>query len=325
LNSIKIHLEDLSRIEPEFTNYLEEVNSARISIQEAIQFTERYRNGIEFNPERLEKLRQRQSELNRIQKKYGRSIPDLIAYLDEIQKELNIAENFDNEIEKLELRINDKLEQLKKSAIDLHQVRIDAGKKLSTAIEKQLKHLGIDNPDFRVCVDWLQSDKGWLVIDNNKVECTSAGADTIRFFISTNKGEEPKPLSKIASGGEISRVMLALKSILASEQQLPVMIFDEIDTGISGHISEKVGKIMRELSAHCQIIAITHQPQIASQAHHHYRVEKKELGDRTVSLITALNEQEHIREVAGLMSGEQITDSAMNSAKELIENSKYHN
>jgi DNA repair protein RecN (Recombination protein N) len=223
------------------------------------------------------------------------------------------------------LRINDKLEQLKKSAIDLHQVRIDAGKKLSTAIEKQLKHLGIDNPDFRVCVDWLQSDKGWLVIDNNKVECTSAGADTIRFFISTNKGEEPKPLSKIASGGEISRVMLALKSILASEQQLPVMIFDEIDTGISGHISEKVGKIMRELSAHCQIIAITHQPQIASQAHHHYRVEKKELGDRTVSLITALNEQEHIREVAGLMSGEQITDSAMNSAKELIENSKYHN
>jgi DNA repair protein RecN (Recombination protein N) len=325
LNSIKIHLEDLSRIEPEFTNYLEEVNSARISIQEAIQFTERYRNGIEFNPERLEKLRQRQSELNRIQKKYGRSIPDLIAYLDEIQKELNIAENFDNEIEKLELRINDKLEQLKKSAVNLHQVRIDAGKKLSTAIEKQLKHLGIDNPDFRVCVDWLQSDKGWLVIDNNKVECTSAGADTIRFFISTNKGEEPKPLSKIASGGEISRVMLALKSILASEQQLPVMIFDEIDTGISGHISEKVGKIMRELSAHCQIIAITHQPQIASQAHHHYRVEKKELGDRTVSLITALNEQEHIREVAGLMSGEQITDSAMNSAKELIENSKYHN
>ncbi len=325
LNSIKIHLEDLSRIEPEFSNYLEEVNSARISIQEAIQFTERYRNGIEFNPGRLEQLRQRQSELNRIQKKYGKTIPELITYLNEIQKELNLAENFDNEIEKIEFRIHEKTEHLRKKAIDLHQVRIDTGKKLSDAIEEQLKHLGIDSPTFRVRVDWLQSDKGWLVIDKYKVDCTSAGADSIRFFISTNKGEEPKPLSRIASGGEISRVMLALKSILASEQQLPVMIFDEIDTGISGHVSEKVGKIMRELSAHCQIIAITHQPQIASQAHHHYRVEKRELEDRTVSLITALNEQEHIREVAGLMSGEQITDSAMNSAKELIEKSKYHN
>jgi DNA repair protein RecN (Recombination protein N) len=325
LNSIKIHLEDLTRIEPEFHNYLEEVNSARISIQEAIQFAERYRNGIEFNPERLEELRKRQSELNRIQKKYGRSIPELITYLNEIRSELNLAENFDLEIEKLESTVRNKISALKKQAIELHEIRIKTANKLSAAIEEKLKHLGIPHPAFRVRIDWQRGDRGWFLIENDKIECSYDGADIISFCISTNKGEDPKPLSKIASGGEISRVMLAMKSILAREQQLPVMIFDEIDTGISGHISEKVGKVMRELAAHCQIIAITHQPQIASQAHQHYRVEKKETGDRTVTLITALDEQEHIREVAGLMSGEQISDSALNSAKELIERSRFIN
>jgi DNA repair protein RecN (Recombination protein N) len=325
LNSMKIHLEDLSRIEPEFQTYLDEVNSARISIQEAIQFAERYRNGIEYNPDRLQELRKRQTDLNRIQKKYGRTIPELINYLNEIRTELNLAENFDHEIEKFESKIEHKEEELKQHALELHQARIDTGTQLAASIEHKLKHLGISHPTFRVRVDWILNEKGWIEIQDSRVECSPAGADMISFYISTNKGEEPKPLSKIASGGEISRVMLALKSILASEQQLPVMIFDEIDTGISGHISEKVGKVMRELASHCQIIAITHQPQIASQAHQHYRVEKKESGDRTVSIITALTDQEHIREVAGLMSGEQITDSALSSARELINKNRFDN
>jgi len=145
------------------------------------------------------------------------------------------------------------------------------------------------------------------------------------MFISTNKGEEPKPLSKTASGGEISRVMLALKSILAKEQSLPVMIFDEIDTGISGEISEKVGASMRALSEHCQIIAITHQPQIASQAHKHYKVVKAEEGERTVSRIIPLSEKEHIHEIASLMSGSEITDSTLTSARELIERNTFRN
>ncbi|MDZ7772415.1 MAG: AAA family ATPase [Balneolaceae bacterium] len=157
------------------------------------------------------------------------------------------------------------------------------------------------------------------------MECTEHGSDRVSLFISTNKGEAPKPLAKIASGGEISRVMLALKSILAREQSLPVMIFDEIDNGISGHISEKVGRTMRRLSSRCQIIAITHQPQIASQAHSHYRVEKMESGGRTVTRIVPLSEQEHVREVAGLMSGEDITDAALESAQELIEKNSSRN
>ncbi|MEX2462848.1 MAG: DNA repair protein RecN, partial [Balneolaceae bacterium] len=318
MNTIKLHLEDMARIEPEFENYLQEINTARISVQETIQFAERYRDRIEFNPQRLEKLRQRQSELNRLQKKYMRSIPELIDYYNEIRDELNIAENFDLEIEKIELKISDQAKRLTQKAIDLHQKRRSVGEQLSFELIESLKNLGILHGQFRVDVNWLYSDKGWISVDGQSVDCQETGCDDVQFFISTNKGEDPKPLAKIASGGEVSRVMLSLKSILAKEHHLPVMIFDEIDTGISGKISEKVGKVMRNLSTYCQIVAITHQPQIASQAHKHYRVKKIEDGERTITRIEALSNDEHIREVAGLMSGEEITDSALMSARELI-------
>lgn len=319
LNSIKLNLEDMARIEPEFESYLQEITAARISIQETIHFAERYRGRILFNPQRLEELRRRQSELNKIQKKYQRTIPDLISYYNDIKSELNIAENFDLEIERIHSEIREQESRLKEKAIALHEIRLETGRRLSADIVDSLRNLGIENGQFSVHVKWLKSERGWIEIGGQFAECTENGCDDIRFFISTNKGEEPKPLAKIASGGEISRVMLSLKSILAKEHHLPVMIFDEIDNGISGKISEKVGREMRKLSEHCQIIAITHQPQIASQAHKHYRVQKVEDGDRTTTRIEPLSEEEHIREVASLMSGEQITESALMSARELIE------
>lgn len=325
LNKIKLHLEDMARIEEDFETYLEEITTARISIQETINFTERYRSGIEFNPQRLEELRKRLSELNRLRKKYNRSIPDLIEYHHEIRKELSLAENFDLEIQKLENKISTKADELTEKARVLHNKRKEIGKRLSVDIVDELAQMGIPNGQFRVRVDWLFSDKGWIRIDGQPVECTEHGCDEVSLYISTNKGEEPKPLAKIASGGEISRVMLALKSILAKEQSLPVMIFDEIDNGISGEISEKVGRSMRRLSEQCQIIAITHQPQIASQAHHHYKVEKAEKQGRTVSRINPLSNKEHIQEVASLMSGEDITDAALKSAQELIERNTFKN
>ena len=319
LNTIKLNLEDMARIEPEFETYLQEVTTARISIQETIQFAERYRDGIEFNPQRLEKLRQRQSELNRLQKKYQRSIPDLIAYLNEIKAELNVAENFDLEIERIEKKIQDQAKILKEKAVGLHKERESIGEHLSDDIVQSLKNLGIQHGQFKVNVAWRFSESGWIDIEGENVACDEDGCDDVRFFISTNKGEDPKPLAAIASGGEVSRVMLSLKSILAREQKLPVMIFDEIDTGISGEISEKVGRVMRKLSEMCQLVAITHQPQIASQAHKHYKVQKVEEDERTVTKILPLSDEEHIREVASLMSGEQITESALTSARELID------
>lgn len=325
LNFLKLNLEDLARIEPEFENYLEEINAARVSVNEAIAFAERYRNSIEFNPKRLEELRQRQAELNRLQKKYQRDLPELISYLHEIQRELSLADNFDLEIEKLENQIQMQAKKLREKAIQLHETRKEIGEKLAVQIQQELAKVGIPHSKLDVRVDWLLSDSGWLEVEGKQIDCTESGCDDVRMFISTNKGEEPKPLAKIASGGEISRVMLALKSILAKEQSLPVMIFDEIDTGISGEISEKVGASMRKLSEHCQIVAITHQPQIASQAHKHYKVAKAEEGNRTVTKIIPLSDEEHIHEIASLMSGSEISESTLTSARELIERNTFRN
>jgi DNA repair protein RecN (Recombination protein N) len=327
LNKLKLTLEDLARIEPEFEQYLTEINAARVSIIETISFAEQYRNRIEFNPARLEDLRQRQAELNRIQKKYSRDIPSLIDYERTIAEELSVAENFDLALERITQLITQQEHVLQEAAVALHNLRRTTGDQLAQSIEIELAQLGIPHARLQVQVNWLYDTNGWFVLPEQeqtdpahtaRVECTESGGDDVVFYLSTNKGELPKALAKIASGGEISRVMLALKSVLAKEQHLPVMIFDEIDTGISGEISEKVGRSMRTLSEHCQIIAITHQPQIASQAHVHYKVHKSEKDDRTVSTILRLDDEEHIREVASLMSGAQITETTLQSAKELV-------
>lgn len=312
-------LDDLARIETGFESYLQEFNAARISVRETIRYAERYRSGIEFNPQRLEFLRGRQADLRRIEKKYGKTIEELATYMDELRDNLNLADNFDIEIEKLQKKVNLSSDELRNSALALHNVRIEASAKLGKQIVTELGNLGITNAKFETRVNWLEDNNGWIEIDDKRVACTEHGSDDVRFYISTNKGEVPKPLSKIASGGEISRVMLALKSILAKEQSLPVMIFDEIDTGISGQVAEQVGQTMRRLAQHCQILAITHQPQIASQAHHHFKVSKAEEEDRTITHITKLDNETHIQEVATLMSGSSVTEATLRSARELVE------
>lgn len=322
LTKVRQHLQDLAGIEPRFESYLEELNTARISIQEMLDHTDKYGESIEFNPARLEELRRRQSDLLKLQKKYTRTHPELIALREELKGQLSALDSPDASVEGLEQRIADEALSLTESALKLHEARTIVGEKLSRKIVETLEGLGMPHVQFKVSVEWLRDHEGWIQIDGQATACLSHGCDDVRFLISTNRGEEPKALSKIASGGEISRVMLALKSILASEQTLPVMIFDEIDTGISGSVSEKVGRMMRHLSRRCQIIAITHQPQIASQAHTHYRVEKSELADRTVSRIVQLGPEEHIREVASLMSGEEITESSLQSAREMIARSE---
>ncbi len=312
-------LAELVRLEPEFESYTQELDTARISVEELIRFTEHYRNQIEFNPVQLEKLRQRQAELRRLEKKYGKNAEDLIAHQQDLGEMLGLADNFDLELEKKDKQISEALKKLSDAALGLHHARIQEGEKLSAAIEKELMRLGFTHARFCVEVNWRHDDNGWIEADGLRVGCLNDGPDEVQFRISTNKGEDPKPLSRTASGGEMSRVMLALKSILAREQQLPVMIFDEIDTGISGPIALQVGRTMRELAGHCQIISITHLPQIAAMGHTHFVVQKKESGGRTVTRIEKLDREQHIREVAKLMSGSSVTNAALDSARELVE------
>jgi len=314
-------LNELTRLEPEFESYINELDTARISVEELIRFTETYRNNIEFNPVQLEKLRQRQAEIRWLEKKYGMDAGQLLARKEELSSLLGLADNFEIELEKADKEIDKALKVLSQKAEALHNERIEEGKKLSEAIEKELMNLGFSHARFCVEVNWRTASDGWIEVEDSRVDCQPDGPDQIQFLISTNKGELPKPLSRTASGGEMSRVMLALKSILAREQSLPVMIFDEIDTGISGPVALQVGRTMRELAGHCQIISITHLPQIAAMGHLHFVVRKEEREGRTVTLIEKLNQENHIREVAKLMSGAEITPSALDSARELVESS----
>ncbi|MEX1120840.1 MAG: DNA repair protein RecN, partial [Balneolales bacterium] len=319
LDTLKAALSEMAGIEQEFETYSQELNTAAISIQEMLRFTERYRANIEFNPSRLDQLRQQQTSLNRLEKKYGRTVEQLALYREELRENLNLAENFDLEIEQLQKKVDAQLEKLASAAAVLHEARVKEGQILAGRMEKELHGLGIPHASFEVRVNYITSEKGWITLDGTQTACTELGCDEVAFYISTNKGEQPKAMIKIASGGEISRVMLALKSIAAMEQHLPVMVFDEIDTGISGAVAERVGETMRNLSEHCQIVAITHQAQIAGQAHHHFSVEKYEEEDRTVTHIKLLSRDERIREIASIISGAEVGEHALASAREMID------
>lgn len=307
------HIEAMAEIEPEFSGYQTELESARVSIDEAVRFAAQYAETIEYHPSELDKLRKRQSDLNRLKKKYLADLPELITLREQLREEIRLTESFESEILKLEKQSQSALEKLRDAAITLEERRKKAGEMLSARVIEELASLGM--PHVRFAVVATVADIRQLPLNAFR----SAGPGEIHFHIATNKGEDLKPLAKIASGGEISRVMLSLKSVLAHDDAMPVMIFDEIDTGISGNVSEMVGRAMKKLSRTCQILAITHQPQIAARADHHYRIEKHEEDDRTVTRIVKLTSEEHIREVAALMSGSVITEAALASAKEMIE------
>ncbi len=318
LGQIQLALQEMAEIEHEFKNYVEELNTATISLRELLDATERYRNNIEFNPERLNHLRSQRNELRRLEKKYNRSPEELITYREQLRSELDLADNVDLEVEKKRQELNNSIDQLKQAANDLSAGRAQIGERLGKQICEVLARLGIPHAQFRLHQQPLADENGWMELNGTKVTPTAHGCEHVAFHISTNRGEEPRPMAKTASGGEISRVMLALKSVLAEEQHLPVMIFDEIDTGISGAVAEQVGDTMRRLSRQCQIIAITHQAQIASQADHHYRVEKHEDDHRTLTHITPLDQDQHIREVAALISGTEVSENAVASAREMV-------
>ncbi|NTW50954.1 MAG: DNA repair protein RecN, partial [Chlorobiales bacterium] len=195
-------------------------------------------------------------------------------------------------------------------------------KRLSRAIVEELKRLGISEGQFEVDFSHTEQPNGDIIIDGSRYETTHSGYDHVEFLISTNLGEDPKPLVKVASGGEISRIMLAMKTVLAKSERLPILVFDEIDTGISGKIAQVVGFSIKELSRYHQIIVITHLAQIAALGQSHFRVRKETVKQRTISVVEHLNPEDHQKEVARLLSGTEITDASLRSAQELIDASK---
>lgn len=321
---IKNEINELALIDKSFEEALNESNSVLALIDDITSFVSSYKNKIDSEPERLEEIRTRLGALSLLKKKYGGSIHNIFSFREKIGKEFELAENFAEAILNIDKEIILLREKCGELANQISSKRKKAAQNIKKEVKAVLSQLGIPDSEFEVSIK-QESDsqtQHYITYNGKKIMSYSNGFDEIEFFISTNIGEDPKPLVKVASGGEVSRIMLALKSILAKSDKLPLLIFDEIDTGVSGRIAQKVGNALASLSAFHQIIAITHLPQIAGYANHHYSVEKQTIDGRVISSIRKLNDSEKIEEIAKLMSGEKITEASLNGAKELINSSR---
>lgn len=323
LNQSLKYIEQLSLIDETFGALKKEAESAEAIVKELTASMRDYISNIEFNPEKLEHHRNRLGQITLLKKKYGGSIESLIEFKHKLEAELLLVENIDAEIKKVKQAIEEKRKIASELAMKLTAKRNEAAKKVNSEIVKVLAELGIKNSKFETRVDNRfvkpnNSENALVKIGKDFYETEPKGIDFVEFFISTNIGEDVKPLVKVASGGEISRIMLSLKTILAKSEKLPLLIFDEIDIGISGRIAQAVGLSLKNLSKLHQVIAITHLPQIAGLADTHYVVEKVEDGKRSATVLRKLTLDERIFQVAKLMSGTDVTESTLKSAKELI-------
>lgn len=285
------------------TDY-EELEDIRYRIKYINGNIENYMNSLEFDGEKLHNLEERLNLVNKLKSKYGKTIEEINSFLAKSQDRLDFLENSENKIEELKNIIKEKKDKAIEMAKEISEARKLLADDLKHKISKELQELNIKNAKFK--------------IDIKEKELSYDGIDNIEFMISSNLGEIYKPISKIASGGEMSRLMLAFKSIIANKDNIETLIFDEIDTGISGKTAQIVGNKIKKLSKGRQIIVISHLPQIVSLADSQFLIEKKVDNNKTLSTIKKLSIEERVLELARLIGGINITDASMNAAKEML-------
>jgi DNA repair protein RecN (Recombination protein N) len=312
-------LRELARIDPAFDDALREIESAQVAVGEIARFLQDYSARIEFNPERLDDIRDRLGALDRLKRRYGGSLEAVLEHRAEIGSQHDLASDFAGALARLDARIASARRDLSEAAERLSARRLETAARVEEAVVGELAGLGMAGSRFEVRLEREADPDGWITAaGGGRFRAWPHGMDRVAFQLSTNPGEEPRPLVRVASGGEVSRVMLALKSILARSDRLPILVFDEIDTGVSGAMAQRVGERLRDLAGYHQVLAITHLPQVAAQADAHFRVEKHVADGRTRTTVRRLSDGERTEEVATLISGTRVTDAARESARELI-------
>ncbi len=315
---VKNNLNILAEIDKSFTESSNEAETVLALINDISSFIRSYESKIDLKPEHIEEVRERLGSIHMLKKKYGGTVQSVLEHRKKIGEEFELAENYSERITDLNDKLNSIRIEAGKLAKGISEKRKTESKKVRISVEDSLKELGISHPNFQTKIlNELAVDNNFITVNGKSFKCSARGIDKVEFFISTNQGEDPKPLAKVASGGEISRIMLSLKSTLAKNDKLPLLIFDEIDVGVSGRIAQKVGNVLKALAEYHQIIAITHLPQIAGLADHHYEVKKTDDKNRTSSSIEKLTDEGRVREVAKLMSGEKVTNASIKGAQEL--------
>ena len=308
LKNVVVKLSEIEDYLPKAKEFVERIENDLIDLQDLANESEVIEQDLEFDPARLEYVNSRLNTIYELQRKFNvPTVKELLDLQQDFAVKLEQINSFDDLIFEKEQQIKDLEVELDKLSNDLHEKRARSSKDFENQIINLLKNLGMPNAEFVVDI---QQTKTY----------TETGKDAVTFLFSANKNVKPEAISRIASGGELSRLMLALKYIISQSKTLPTIIFDEIDTGISGEIAAKTGKLLRQMSENLQIINITHLPQVAAQGHHHFLVYKQDTEQGTSTGIRRLSENERIEEIAKMLSGTEVTQNTMQAAKELLEN-----
>ena len=299
-------LANIKDVYPEVTELLERIDSSYIELKDIAQEVNGLTDHVEFDPARLETINERLDKLNSLQQKFHvKDLGELIETYHQLEEQLSHIDHSDEDVEALEQEVAQLLEKAQKQAKELTAIRTKAAKKVEEEMKQRLIPLGIPNVRFSISL--------------TEKPLSHDGGDKVSFLFSANKSTPLQPVTQVASGGEIARVMLSLKAMISGAVKLPTIIFDEIDTGVSGKIAEKMAQIMVEMGNHeRQVLSITHLPQIAAMGSHHYKVSKEETDEGTISRMTELSQQERIQEIAQMLSGSDVSEAALANAKELL-------
>ncbi len=305
-------LHSISSVYSSADELVERIDSCYIELKDVANELESQAEDVEYNPRRLEQVNDRLSTIYTLQKKHGMgTVEELLTLQASLEEKLMRITHSDDFIEELHQKMEAQKEKVLTLAKQLSKKRKEVAKKVEKEMEERLFPLGMPNVQFKCS------------IVANPSALTSTGFDQVQFLFNANKSGELKPVSQIASGGEIARVMLSLKALIAGAVKLPTIIFDEIDTGVSGSIAEKMARIMKEMGdQNRQVISITHLPQIAALGSHHYKVYKEDTSDATLSHIIPLDNEQRVEEIAHMLSGEQLTQAALDNAQELLKMSE---
>lgn len=306
-------INELAEFESKFGEYADGVSSARAVVADLAAFVRDFQNRLEFSPERLEEIENRLAEIGRLKRKYGDSLLAVLEHLRVSENRLQNIETAEFREEELKKKLGNLRSHYLTAAGKLHDARVKAAKRFEKQVEENLQAVALEKAQFEVRIEAIETDEDTF---------TANGVDHVEFYFSANAGESPKPVAKVASGGEASRLMLILKTTAKQSKHHKTAVFDEIDIGIGGRVAEAVGRKLKDLSATHQVLCVTHQPQIASLADKHLIVEKETVRGRTIVKTFALTASEQIEEIARMLAGEQITEQARDNARAMLASAK---
>lgn len=301
------YIDELSELDPRYVSVQTMLNDALIQVQEATSEVQHLASHIEQDPMLLQEIEQRLGQALQLARKHNVKPEELVEWHQKLKAELTALLDFSESEERLILEEKAAFEKMKNTAKQLHESRSQAAEKLAQQVTHSIKGLAMENAEF------------FIEVNSDLTKVASNGADNIVFTLRSNLGQQAQPLAKVASGGELSRISLAIQVLTSDQSAIPTLIFDEVDVGISGKTASVVGKLLRQLGDKCQVLCVTHLPQVACHGHHQFNVEKFTVDDKTETKMTALSQEERVPALARLLGGSEITDLALANAQEMLD------